>query len=416
MRLAGRVADVDAVRPRPRDDGQAAGALVAAVRGAGVAEQRVAHAPGGHGARQRGGRDELVALAVGEDQDRAPVASDQRPGLGRRADGDLVGRAGRVRAQEVRQRGDARRRHRPGAPRRLGAVAHGGHRRGQRERQDRAQRAAPATCARRGRARTASATPAPRQAATAGSTQAEVARAQARHGAAQREARDEPERRASSSPPRPDAAEPARTAERQRDGERRQRGDGLDADPPPRWAVAPRAARSGPGGVGRRAERGGVLARPRAPAAARFSHRAVGCGAARAGATSACAVGAAALAGQQPRDPVVDERGAPRRAVRRAQRPRPRMQRDDGHDHEPRQRAWPRRRPPAARARPAAAGARAGRRRPQQRRRGDGQQRLGELDLEREAEQHARPGQRPQAPAARGPRDHGGAAPRRARP
>jgi hypothetical protein len=116
VRLAGRAADVDPVRPRPSHDGQAAGALVAAVRRAGVADQRVAHAAAGHGARQRPWRDELVALAVGEDQHRAPVAGDERARLRRRADRHLVGGASGVRVQEARQGGDARRRHRPGAP------------------------------------------------------------------------------------------------------------------------------------------------------------------------------------------------------------------------------------------------------------------------------------------------------------
>jgi hypothetical protein len=102
MRLAGRAADVDAVRARPSHDGQAAGALVAAVGRARVAEERVADAAAGDRARKRRGRGELVALTVGEDQHRAPVAGDDRARLRRRAHGDLVGGAGVVRAQERR--------------------------------------------------------------------------------------------------------------------------------------------------------------------------------------------------------------------------------------------------------------------------------------------------------------------------
>ena len=93
---------------------------------------------------------------------------------------------------------------------------------------------------------------------------------------------------------------------------------------------------------------------------------------------------------QQPRGPVVDERRAPRRAVRRAQRPRPRVQRDDGDDHEPRQRAGHEgaaQQPEPDRSRPARA--RAGEP-PQRTAAATGQQRLGELDLEGESEQHAR--------------------------
>ena len=192
MRLAGRAADVDPVRPRPSHDGQAAGALGAAARRAGVAEQRVAHAAAGHGARQGCGRDQLVALAVGEDEDGAPVTSDQRPGLRRRADGDLIGRTGRMRVQEVRQRRHARGRHLPRAPRRLGAVTHGGQRRGQGDHEHHAQqrdrgdvRAPWASPHREG-------DPRPQARGHRRIQAGQVARAQARHGAAQRQAGDEP--------------------------------------------------------------------------------------------------------------------------------------------------------------------------------------------------------------------------------
>jgi len=218
------------VRPRPSHHGQAAGALVAAGRRAGVAEQRVAHAAAGHGARQRRGRDELVALTVGEDQDRAPVAGDERARLGRRADRHLVGGAGTVRAQEGRQGGDPRRRHRPRPPRHLHAAAHRRRRRGQRQGQHRAQRDG-ARQARGPRARADGERDPRSQAGRDGGIDArQVARAQTGHGAAQREARDQPEREGEQ-PAALDAAEAAHSSERQRDGERRQRGHGLDADP-----------------------------------------------------------------------------------------------------------------------------------------------------------------------------------------
>ena len=259
MGLASRAADVDPVRPRPPHHGQAAGALVAAARRAGVAEQRVAHAAGGHGARQRRGRDELVALTVGEDQHRPPVAGDERTRLGRRADRHLVGGAGAVRAQEARQRGDPRRRHRPGPPRHLDAAAHRRRRCGQRQGQYRAQRGG-ARQARGARARADGERDARSQAGRDGRIDAgQVARAQTGHRAAQRQAGDQPEREGEQ-PAALEAAEAARPAERQRDGERRQRRHGLDADPAAQMGLGgQQAQRSG----GRRAARHGgrVLAR-----------------------------------------------------------------------------------------------------------------------------------------------------------
>jgi hypothetical protein len=230
VRLAGGTADVDPVRPRPSHDRQAAGALVAAVRRACVADQRVADAAGAHRAGQRRGRDELVALAVGEDQHRTAVAGDERARLGRRADRHLVDGAGSVRVQEGRQGSDPCRRHGPGSPRDLDAAAHGGHRRGQRQGQHRAQRGG-AHQARGPRAGADGQRHARSQAGRDGGIDAgQVARAQAGHRAAQREAGDEPEREGEQ-PAAADAAEAARPSERQCDGERRQRGDGLDADP-----------------------------------------------------------------------------------------------------------------------------------------------------------------------------------------
>jgi hypothetical protein len=259
VRLPGRAADVDAVPPCPRDDRQAAGALVAAGRRAGVAEQRVAHAPRGDRVRQRRGRDELVALAVGEDQHRATVAGDQRACLGRRAHGDLVGRAGRAGAQEGRQRGDARRGHRPGTARHLDAIAHGAHGRGDWEGEDRAQ-GRRARDLRPTRARANSERDASPEARGDGRVDArEVARAQPRHRAAQREAGDEPQPEREQ-PAAPDPIDPAPATERQRNRERRQRGDGLEAYPSPEMGVGgEQPQRPGRGRPAR--QRGGVLAR-----------------------------------------------------------------------------------------------------------------------------------------------------------
>ena len=259
MRLAGRAADVDAVRAGPSHHRQAAGALVAAVRRAGVADQRVAHAAAGHGARQRRGRDELVALAVGEDQHGAPVAGDERTRLGRRADGHLVGGTGGVRMQEARQGSDPRRRQRPGPPRHLDAVAHGGHRRGQRQGQNRAQRRR-ARQARGPRARADGERHARPQAGRDGRIDAgQVARAQPRHRAAQRDTGDEPEREGEQ-PAAAEATEAARPSERQRDGQRRQSGDGLDADPATQMGLGGQQPQR-PGRRRAASEGGGVLAR-----------------------------------------------------------------------------------------------------------------------------------------------------------
>jgi hypothetical protein len=101
--LAGRATDVNAVAARPAHDGQAAGARVAAGARARIAEQREAHATAGHRRLELGGRDELTALAVGEDEHRAPVAHDERTGLGGGARRHLVGHAGRRLAQEGRE-------------------------------------------------------------------------------------------------------------------------------------------------------------------------------------------------------------------------------------------------------------------------------------------------------------------------
>ncbi len=224
----------------------------------------------------------------------------------------------------------------------------------------------------------------------------------------------------------------------------------------PRWAWA-ETSRSGPGGAGRRpraaacsparrataATSRGVAARraaaaprragapraaaalaPRSPRSRGSAPR--GCStrsrgsaprgrstrsrglASRPGSRRSRARGVAATA-QQPRGAVVDERRAPRRAVGRAQRPRPRVQRDDGDDQEPRQGAGQKgaaQQSEPERSRPARARACE----PPQRRRGaHGQQRLGELDLEGQSEQYPGAGQGPQSPAARGPGDDRGA-------
>jgi hypothetical protein len=239
VRLARRAADVDPVRPRPSDDGQAARPLVAAVGRAGVAEQRVAHPAAVHRAGQGRGRDELVALAVGEDQHRAPVADDQRAGLGRRAHGDLVHGAGGAGAQVARQRRDACRRHRPRASGDLRAAAHGAQRRGEGQGKDRAERdgARDARDARGPRACADGERHACSQTGGDGGIDAsQVARTQAGHGAAQREAGHEPEREREQ-PAARGAAEPARPAERHRDGQRRESGHGLDADPAPQMGL-----------------------------------------------------------------------------------------------------------------------------------------------------------------------------------
>jgi hypothetical protein len=259
VRLAGGAADVDPVRPRPSHDGQAARALVAAVRRARVADQRVAHAAGEHRARQRRGRDELVALAVGEDQHRTPVAGDERARLGRRADRHLVGGAGGVGVQEGRQGSDPCRRHRSGTPGHLDPAAHGGHRRGEREGKDRAQRDG-AREARGPRARADGERHARSQAGRDGGIDAgQVARAQAGHRAAQREAGDEPEREGEK-PAAADAVQAARSSERQRNSERRQSGHGLDADPAAEVGLRGQQPQR-PGGRRAASEGGDVLAR-----------------------------------------------------------------------------------------------------------------------------------------------------------
>ena len=258
MRLAGRAADVEPVRPRPPHDRQAAGALVAAVRRARVAEQRIADAAAGHRMRQGRGRDELVALAIGEDQHRARVAGDERARLGRRADRDLVGGAGRARLQEVRQGGHARRRHRPGAPRHLDAAAHGGHGGGERQSQDRAQRHGGGDPRRAWARADGERDPGPQAGRHGGIHAGQVARTQTGDAAAQHEARDEPEHEREQ-PAAADAAEPPGTPERERDGQRRQRGHRLDADPPPEVGLG-RDQPQRPGRRGAAAEGGGVLA------------------------------------------------------------------------------------------------------------------------------------------------------------
>jgi hypothetical protein len=404
VRLARRAADVDAVRARPRDDRQAAGALIAAGGGAGVAEQRIAHAPRGHGVRQRRGRDELIPLAVGEDQHRARVACDQRGRLRGRADGNLVGRAGRVGAQIARQRGDARSRQRPGPPRRLDAPPHRAHGRGERKGEDHAQ----------GRgtrdlhpppARTDGERDARPQAPGHGGIQAgQIARAQAGHRAAQRDAGDEPE------PEReqPAAADPiqaAPAAQRQGDGERRQRGNRLDADPPAQVGVCGEQSQR-PGRRRAASDRGRVLAGATGQRArlARGRPR----GRAQRDVCAGCVPDRVPTA-PQPRDPVVDERRAPGRAVGGAERPRPGMQRHHADGHQPGQRAGDEgaaEQTEAARSGPALA--RAGDE-PQPRGRADRHDGLGELDLEGQPQQRARPSQGPQAPAARRPCDHRGA-------
>jgi hypothetical protein len=129
------------VRPRPAHDRQAAGALVAALRRAGVAEQRVTHAAGVDGGGELRRRDELVALPVRKDQDRPAVAGDQRARLGRCADGELVAGARGAGAHEVRERRHARGRHRPGATRHLDAAVRHRDRARQRQGEDRRERA-----------------------------------------------------------------------------------------------------------------------------------------------------------------------------------------------------------------------------------------------------------------------------------
>jgi hypothetical protein len=189
VRLAGGAADVDAVCVRPADDRQATRARIAAARRAGVAEEGEADAACCHVARELRRRDELAALAVGEDQHGAAVAGDELADLGRRARGELVGRAG---AAKVGGEGvDSGLRQRAGAVGVLGGVVDGGdggdggdgEDGGEDDRRDRPT--APLCGQRDARAEACR---------DRGVDAGEVARAQVWHRAGEREACDEPER------------------------------------------------------------------------------------------------------------------------------------------------------------------------------------------------------------------------------
>jgi hypothetical protein len=186
VRLAGCAADVDAVRVRPADDGKAAGPRVAAARRAGVAEQGEADAAVRDVAGELPWRDELAALAVGEDQHRAALVCDELAGLGGGARGELAARAGG--AQVGGEGVDAGLRHCAGAPGVLGVVDDGGDRGGGGDGEDggedggadcfaapRCERHAGAEAGGDGRIHTG-----------------EVARSEVRHRAGDREAGDQP--------------------------------------------------------------------------------------------------------------------------------------------------------------------------------------------------------------------------------
>jgi hypothetical protein len=224
VRLAGGAADVDAVRVRPAHDRQAARQRIAAARRAGVAEQGEADAAARHGAGELRRRDELAALAVGEDQHRAAVAGDELADLGRRAGGELVGGAG---AAEVGGEGvDSGLRERAGAPGVLRAVVDCGDRGGggdgedgredggtQRSTSPRGQRDARAEACR-----------------DCGVDAGQVARSQVGHRTGDGEARDEPERQRRESSAR-DVVQPAMGTEGESHGQGGERGRCLDADP-----------------------------------------------------------------------------------------------------------------------------------------------------------------------------------------
>jgi hypothetical protein len=76
------------MRAGPADDRQAARLRVAAAFGARVPEEREADAALRDVVRQALRRDELTALAVGEDEHRAPVLGDELAGLRGRAGGE----------------------------------------------------------------------------------------------------------------------------------------------------------------------------------------------------------------------------------------------------------------------------------------------------------------------------------------
>jgi hypothetical protein len=189
VRLARGAADVDAVRVRPADDRQAARARIAAARRAGVAEEGEADAASCHVARELRRRDELAALAVGEDQHRAAVAGDELADLGWRARGEVVGGAGVV---QIRSEGlDAGLRQRAGAVGVLGGVVDGGDGGGGGDGEDggeddRRDRPTAPLCGQRDAGAEAR--------GDRGVDAGEVARAEVGHGAGESQAGDQPER------------------------------------------------------------------------------------------------------------------------------------------------------------------------------------------------------------------------------
>lgn len=259
MWLAGGATDVGAVVAGPADDGQTAGAAVARVGRAGVAEQRVADAAGRDGGGKLLGRDERAPSPVRQDEDGAPVAGDQLADLGGRAGGELIAGGGVVGMEVGGQGGEPGVRQRAGAAgvlRRMGDGGDGGHERhgehGAKCCDGHCLDSAPALaqrhrqpCAERRRDRRVEAR--------------EVARAQVGHRAAEDDPADEP-RGEGEQPATGDAVQPPRPPERQRRRQRRERGDRLDPDP----ATEVRLGREQPRGR-RRArtagERDGVLAR-----------------------------------------------------------------------------------------------------------------------------------------------------------
>jgi hypothetical protein len=211
-------------------------------------------------------RDELAALAVGEDQRRAAVAGDELADLGRRARGEVVGGAGvaKVGGEGV----DSGLGQRAGAVGVLGRVVDGGDRRGGGNGEDggeddRRDRPTAPLC----RQRDAGAEARGDRGIDAG----EVARSQVWHRAGQREAGDEPERKRCESSAC-DAVQPAMGTEGERRRQCGERGDRFDADP----GREVRLRGEKPQRSGRRrspSDRSGVLARAaRECAAANVRH------------------------------------------------------------------------------------------------------------------------------------------------
>ncbi|MDX6713448.1 MAG: hypothetical protein QOH30_6, partial [Baekduia sp.] len=330
MRLAGGAADVLAMRARPAHHRQAAGARVAAAGRARVADPGEPDPPGGDRRGEPGRRHQLAAVAVGEDQHRTAVAGDQLRGLGGCAGGELVGRAAVAGADVARERGDARRRHRPGTPRVLRRVRDRVDRHRGRDRQHGQQRRGGDRPGRASTAPDGDRQPRAERPRDRRLDAGQVARPQVGHAAAQRQAAQQPQRQRDQAAAR-HAIEAARPPERQCRGQRGQRGDRLDADP--RVEVGARGQQAqGPGRARPPRQREDVVvvvARDRRGVPGRPVPGPPGRGGGTGGRGRAAPR-------HEPVDPVVDQRRLPRRAARRAERPRPRVQRHDRDGDQPR--------------------------------------------------------------------------------